>query len=195
MCDPVSITLGVAAAAMLAGTGMSIYAAQQQGKFQKDMANYQADLARQRAKLAGQNAEIQAARLAEQRRMATAAGMTEFAANGMLIDGDPNSAPNVWEQDMAAETAWQQEELRTQALYEAWGFNANASMLTAQGSMARRGATLDMWGTGLSGIGSSAAMGAMALKGGGGGGGGGKTSANYAGASGTHGGSSVLAYA
>lgn len=197
MCDPVSVAIALSAtavAATLAGTGVSVYASQQQGKFQKDMANYQADLARQRAKLAGQNAEIQAARLAEQRRMATAAGMTEFAANGMLIDGDPNSAPNVWEQDMAAETAWQQEELRTQAMYEAWGFNANASMLTAQGSMARKGAILEGWGTGLSGIGKAADYAADAFAAGGGGGGG-KTSANYAGASGTHGGSSVLAYA
>ena len=201
MCDPVTATIvitSVAVAATLAGTGVSVYASQQQGKFQKDMARYQADLARQRANLAGQNAEIQAARLAEHRRMETAAGMTEFAANGMLIDGDPNSAPNVWEQDMAAETAWQQEELRTQAMYEAWGFNANASMLTAQGSMARRGATMEMWGTGLSGIGKAADYAADAFAaggGGGGGGGGGQISANYAGASGTHGGSSVLAYA
>lgn len=180
MCDPVSITLGVAAVMMAAGTGVSVYAAQQQGKFQKDMANYQADLAKQRANLAGQNAEIQAARLAEQRRMATAAGMTEFAANGMLIDDAPTSAPNIWEQDMAAETAWQQEELRTQAMYEAWGLNANASMLRAQGSMARKGAILQGWGTGLSGTGSALATGAMAFNGGGGGGGGGggKTSAN-----------------
>ena len=200
MCDPVTATIvitSVAVAATLAGTGVSVYASQQQGKFQKDMARYQADLARQRANLAGQNAEIQAQRLAQQRRMETAAGMTEFAANGMLIDGDPNSAPNVWEQDMAAETAWQQEELRTQAMYEAWGFNANASMLTAQGSMARKGAILEGWGTGLSGTGSALATGAMAFNGGGGGGGGGggKTSANYAGASGTHGGASALAYA
>ena len=197
MCDPVSITLGVAAVMMAAGTGVSVYASQQQGKFQKDMANYQADLAKQRAKLAGQNAEIQAARLAEQRRMATAAGMTEFAANGMLIDGDPNSAPNVWEQDMAAETAWQQEELRTQAMYAAWGFNTNASMLTAQGSMARRGATMEMWGTWLSGLGRAAGMAAMDYGacqsgGGGGGGGGGQISANYAGAAGTHGGGSLI---
>lgn len=190
---PVALMAG-SAIFQIAGTGVSIYAAQQQGKFQKDMANYQADLARQRAKLAGENAEIQAARLAEQRRMATAAGMTEFAANGMLIDGDPNSAPNVWEQDMAAETAWQQEELRTQAMYEAWGFNANASMLKAEGGMARKGAILQGWGAGLSGAGSALATGAMAA-GSGGGGGGGKTSANYAGASGTHGGTSVLAYA
>ena len=198
MCDPVSIAIALSATAVagtLAGTGVSVYASQQQGKFQKDMANYQADLARQRAKLAGQNAEIQAARLAEQRRMETAAGMTEFAANGMLIDGDPNSAPNVWEQDMAAETAWQQEELRTQAMYEAWGLNANAGMLTAQGSMARRGATLEMWSAGLSGAGSALATGAFAAGSSGGGGGGGKTSANYAGASGTHGGASALAYA
>ena len=196
MCDLVSVAIALSATAVagtLAGTGVSVYASQQQGKFQKDMANYQADLARQRAELAGQNAEIQAARLAEQRRMATAAGMTEFAANGMLIDGDPNSAPNVWEQDMAAETAWQQEEIRTQAMYEAWGLNANASMLTAQGSMARRGAALEMWGAGLSGLSGAAGAGAAIY--------GmlpsepGKVSSDYAGAAGTHGGSAMTAYA
>ena len=187
---PVTMTV-IAATAIAAGAGMSAYASQQQGKFQKDMMNYQADLARQRARIAGQNAEIQAQRLAQQRRMETAAGMTEFAANGMLIDGDPNSAPNVWEQDMAAETAWQQEELRTQAMYEAWGFNANASMLTAQGSMARRGATMEMWGTGLSGLGRAAGYGAQgygAYQSGGGGGGGGGGSGGSGGGGGGGGG-------
>jgi len=180
MCDPASAAalLAFGATINVAQTGIGIQAARMQGKFQKDMAEYQADLERQRAGIAKKNAEVQAHRLAVQRRMETASGMTEFAANGMLIDGDPNSAPNVWEQDMAAETAWQQEELRTQAMYEAWGFNANAGMLTAQGSMARRGAILEGWGTGLSGMGSALATGAMAaesagLGGGGGGGGGG----------------------
>jgi len=197
MCDPVTLAIALGATAVvgtLAGTGVSIYSSQQQGKFQKDMMGYQADLAKQRADLSLQNAEIQAGRLAGQRRMETAAGMTAFAESGMLIDGAPGSAPNIWEQDMAAETAWQQEELRTQAMYEAWGLNADASMLRAQGSMARRGATLSMWGTALSGIGSAAATGAMAAAAGGGGGGG-KTSANYAGSAGTHGGSVMTAYA
>jgi len=196
MCDVGIALAATAVAGTLAATGMSVYASQQQGKFQKDMMGYQADLDRRRAELAKRNAEVQAGRLRQQRRMEAAAGMTEFAAHGMLIDGAETDAPNIWEQDMAAETEWRVEELRDQAMYEAWGFNANASMLAAQGRMARRGATLDMWGTGLSGIGSSAAMGAMALKGGGGGGGGGSgTSANYAGTAGTHGGGSVLAYA
>ena len=198
MCNPASAAALLAlggASINVVQTGIGIQAARQQGKFAKDMAEYQSGLERQRAGIAKKNAEIQAARLAEQRRMATAAGMTEFAANGMLIDGDPNSAPNVWEQDMAAETAWQQEELRTQAMYEAWGLNANASMLKAQGSMARKGAILEGWGTGLSGIGKAADYAADAFAAGGGGGGGGKTSANYAGASGTHGGASALAYA
>jgi hypothetical protein len=198
MCDPASAAALLAlggASINVVQTGLGIQAARMQGKFQKDMANYQADLERQRAGIAKKNAEVQAHRLAVQRRMETASGLTDFAANGLLIDGDPNSAPNVWEQDMAAETAWQQEELRTQAMYEAWGFNANAGMLTAQGSMARRGATLERWGAGLSGAGSALATGAFAAGSAGGGGGGGKTSANYAGASGTHGGASALAYA
>ena len=200
MCDTVTATIvitSVAVAATLAGTGVSVYASQQQGKFQKDMMKYQSDLERSRANMAEKNAEIQAARLRQQRRMETAAGMTEFAAHGMLLDGDEESAPNVWEQDMAAETAWRAEELRSQAMYAAWGFNTNASMLTAQGSMARRGATMEMWGTGLSGLGRAAGYGAQGYGayqsgGGGGGGGGGQISANYAGAAGTHGGGSLI---
>lgn len=188
MCDPVTLTV-VAVGAMAAGTGMSVYASQQQGKFQKDMMNYQSKLESQRAALAQKNAEIQVSRLAEQRRMETAAGMTGFAANGLLIDADPTSAPNVWEQDMAAETAWQQEEIRNQAMYEAWGYNANSRMLTAQGRMAREGAILEGWGTALSGTGSVLAMGASASAAGG------KTSANYAGSSGTHGAGAGMAYA
>lgn len=196
MCNPVAL-FAVAGGLQLAGTGVSIHAAREQGKFQKDMMKYQSDLERQRAGLAQKNAEIQAGRLQQQRRLEVAAGMTEFAAHGMLLDGDPESAPNVWEQDMAAETAWQQEELRTQAMYAAWGFNTNASMLTAQGSMARRGATMEMWGTGLSGLGRAAGYGAQGYGayqsgGGGGGGGGGQISANYAGAAGTHGGGSLI---
>ena len=178
MCDPVTVTIvltATAVAATAAATGVSMHAAHQQGKFQKDMMKYQSDLERSRANMAEKNAEIQAARLRQQRRMETAAGMTEFAAHGMLLDGDEESAPNVWEQDMAAETAWRAEELRSQAMYAAWGFNTNASMLTAQGSMARRGATMEMWGTGLSGLGRAAGYGAQgygAYQSGGGGGGG-----------------------
>ena len=164
MCDPASAAalLAFGATINVAQTGIGIQAARMQGKFQKDMAEYQADLERQRAGIAKKNAEVQAHRLAVQRRMETASGMTEFAANGMLIDGDPNSAPNVWEQDMAAETAWQIEELRTQAEYEAWGHNANAAMLTAQGRMARKGAQLEMAGMALSGLGGAASSGAKA---------------------------------
>lgn len=196
MCDPVTIGIALVSTAAIAGvaaTGVSMYSSQQQGKFQKDMMGYQSDLARQRAKLAEQNAEIQAGRLAEQRRQQTAAGMAGFAANGLLIDDASAAAPNIWEQDMAAETAWQQEEIRTQAMYEAWGLNANASMLTAQGSMARRGAALEMWGAGLSGLSGAAGAGAAIY--------GmlpsepGKVSSDYAGAAGTHGGSAMTAYA
>ncbi|OQC18632.1 MAG: hypothetical protein BWX69_03277 [Planctomycetes bacterium ADurb.Bin069] len=165
MCDPASAAALLAlggASINVVQTGLGIQAARQQGKFAKDMAEYQSGLERQRAGIAKKNAEVQAHRLAVQRRMETASGLTDFAANGLLIDGDPNSAPNVWEQDMAAETAWQIEELRTQAEYEAWGHNANAAMLTAQGRMARKGAQLEMAGLALSGLGGAASSGAKA---------------------------------
>ena len=163
----------------IAGTGVSMYAQHQQGTFEKGMMNYQAGLARERANLAQQNAAIQSMRLSAQRRQAAAAGTAGFAANGLLIDDGGNSAPKLWEQDMAAETAWQKEELKTKAMYEAWGYNANADALIAQGSMAKKAAALGMWGTGLSGAGSVLMMGssltAPASSGGG------TTTANYAG--------------
>ena len=178
---------------------MNMYAQREQGKFQKRMLSYQADLERHRASLAQQNAEIQAGRLAEQRRIQTAEGTAAFAANGLLLDGSPADAPNVWEQDMAAESAWQQEELRTQAMYEVWGHATNAKMLTLQGRMARRAASVAMWGSGI-GILSGSASSASSMMGSFGGGNAQTTpvtttTANYAGKAGTHEGSSLLAYA
>jgi phosphoenolpyruvate-protein kinase (PTS system EI component) len=128
-----------AMAATAASTGVSMYSQYQQGKFESEMANYQASLARSKADLAKQNAAIQSLRLSEKRRQATASGMSAFAANGLLIDDSGNSAPNLWEQDMAAETAWQQEELKTQAMYEAWGYESQASALVAKGKPRKAG--------------------------------------------------------
>lgn len=182
MC-PITMAV-IAAGAVVAGTGISVYSQQQQGKFQKDMMNYQADQERARAEIAKKNAEIQAGRLDVQRRQATASGMAAFAANGMLLDTDPESAPNMWEQDMAAETAWQKEELRAQAMYEAWGHTSNASALVASGSAARRGAQLGMLGTVLSGVGSAITAAGPAISGGGSGGSGGKGGSGGSGGSG-----------
>lgn len=114
------------------GTWASVKQSKQNMRWNNAILKNQANMERSRAAVTEQNAAIQRQRLAQQRKQETATGMVDFAANGMLIDDSTTSAPNVWEQDMAAETAWQQEEIRSNAMYEIWGYNENSKALMAQ---------------------------------------------------------------
>jgi hypothetical protein len=139
---------GMVAAIMMTGTfdmtaAQTAYKNQEalrQAKLERGLYKYQADLMDSRASVAEENAAIERQRLAVKRRQDAAAGMTDFAGNGMLIDDEANAAPNIWEQDFAAETAWQQEEIKSNAMYEIWGYKQNAKMLRTQGDMVMDGA-------------------------------------------------------
>jgi len=155
MCDPVTITVlaGAALATSIGGTVMGINSAIQQGKFAKGMANYQASLARNRAARAIQAGEFQAADAMQRRKQLAAEGQVAFAGNGVLLDTSPTSAPNMWDQDQAAARAFEVANIRDSARAEAWGHSTQATMDVLQGSMARKGATMDAWGIGLKGAG------------------------------------------
>jgi hypothetical protein len=114
------------------GAWASVKQSKQNMRYQNAILKNQASMETSRANVAEQNAVIQRQRLAQQRRQEKAEGMTDFAANGLLLDGSTTDAPNIWEQDFAAETAWRQEEIRSNALYEIWGHNENAKALLAQ---------------------------------------------------------------
>jgi len=169
MCDPVTLTAttawvaansgaiwgtGLAITAAAAGTGMSMNASRQQAKFSSGMAKYQADLNRNRAERAIKQGEFQAADTIQRRQQLAATGQTAFAANGLLLDDSPTSAPNMWDQDQAAARAFEAASIRDAARAEAWGFESQAQMDVLQGSMARKAAKNEAWSTGLSGAGS-----------------------------------------
>jgi hypothetical protein len=158
MCDPVTVgvALAVSLNAAIAGAGISAYSAIQQGRFQKGMAKYQAKLSRNRAARAVQAGEFEAAANAQKRRQIAAAGQASFAQNGVLLDGAPTSAPNLWDQDQAAAAAFEAANIRDSARAVAWGHSTQATMDTLQGSMARKSATYSAWGSALSGVSSVA---------------------------------------
>jgi hypothetical protein len=120
------------------GSWASVKQSKQNMNYQRAILKNQASMEQSRASVAEQNAGIQRMRLGEQRRQEAASGLTDFAANGVQIDGEVNSAPNMWEQDMAAETAWQQEEIRSNAMYEIWGYSESAKALLAQRGIAKK---------------------------------------------------------
>lgn len=114
------------------GTWASVKQSKQNMRYQNAILKNQASIEQSKANVAEHNAAINMQRLAQQRKQEAATGMVDFAANGMLIDDASASAPNMWEQDMAAETAWQQEEIRSNAMYEIWGYTENSKALLAQ---------------------------------------------------------------
>lgn len=146
--------------AMAAAVGMQAYSAYQTGKFNRDMNRYQASLNKQRAKISTDSAEREAADAALRRRQLVAEGKTQFAANGLLLDAEPASAPNIWEQDQAAELAIEQYDIRRNAQLAAWGFQSQAAMDEAAGDMAYASGRLGAASALVGGVGSSIQAGA-----------------------------------
>ena len=156
---PVTLTI-MTAAAYAAGIGVQAYSTYQQGKFNRDMNRYQASLNKQRAKISTDSAEREAADAALRRRQLVAEGKTQFAANGLLLDAEPTSAPNIWEQDQAAELAIEQYDIRRNAQLAAWGYNTQAVIDRSSGDMAYSAGRLGASSALIGGVGSSIQAGA-----------------------------------
>jgi len=156
---PVTLAI-IAGAAGQAAFGMQAYSSYQQGKFNRDMNRYQASLNKQRAKISTDSAEREAADAAIRRRQLVATGLTAFAANGILLDAAPTSAPNIWEQDQAAELAIEQYDIRRNAQLAAWGYNTQAVIDRSSGDMAYSAGRLGSASALIGGIGSSIQAGA-----------------------------------
>lgn len=177
MCSPVMLLAGAGMGTSGIGTFLGIKSAMQAGKFNKEMSNYQSKMNSARAARALQNGEVQQNEAAARRKQLIATGLTEFAANGLLIDAGPASAPAVWEQDQAAELAYDRLAIKENAEAEAWGFESQAKLDKTAGAMASHQGQLSAWAQGIGFAGSSMSTAAMmAPTGGGGGSGGGKLS-------------------
>lgn len=130
-------------AAIQAGAGaVEGYGAYQQGKDDAATLKAQARDEELRAQQEIEAAEIEAKDLARRQKHAVGAGKAAAAAGGVMLEGRAESAPSVWEQDMAAEIAWDREKLFYNANQRAniRYFNANQMRIGAKN--ARRGGNL-----------------------------------------------------
>ena len=125
-----------------AGGGAEAVGAYQQGK--ADAANLKAQAKDEelRAQQEIEAAEIEAKDLARRQRQTVGRGKVAAAANGVMLETRAESAPSVWEQDMAAELAWDREKLFHNAQQRANIRRYNASQLRVGAKNARRGGNL-----------------------------------------------------
>lgn len=86
-----------------------------------------------RASQAQREAEEQSRRAAEMRRQLIGEGKVKFAANGVLLEGRPQAAVAMWEQDEAADLAYELSGIKRQVDNEVWGYVFNGSQQRMQG--------------------------------------------------------------
>lgn len=161
MCSPMA--LGVVAGGAQLGSGLfGVYNAYQQagayrqqaglygneatvlelqaGQYDKQagqagaMGRFQAALERSRGAQTQVQAEANQVEAAKVRQQVVGAGKTAFAANGVLLEGRAGSATAMWEQDEAADLAYEQALIKQNADNEVFGYLANAKMAEAQGA-------------------------------------------------------------
>lgn len=161
MCDPLTMAI-IGGGAQAAGTGLNIKSSMDSAKFNKQMAENQAAMNRARAVRAQQTGELNASEASLRRRQLVATGAVALAGNGILIDANPASAGNLWEQDQAAQLALERQIIRDNADAEAWGYVENSRVQVAQGKMASHSGQLQAWGASIKPM----AQGASALAGG-----------------------------
>lgn len=130
-------------AAIQAGAGaVEGYGAYQQGKDDAATLKAQARDEELRAQQEIEAAEIEAKDLARRQKHAVGAGKAAAAAGGVMLEGRAESAPSVWEQDMAAEIAWDREKLFYNANQRANIRYFNAGQMRIGAKNARRGGNL-----------------------------------------------------
>lgn len=153
MCTAMAGVAGLGAGTSVLAAGFQMWAAHEQGKFQKDMAHYQASLDKNRAVQADAAGKHKIEQNALKRRALVANAKVKAAGSGLLVGADaPGDAVNTWEQDMAEMGAYEQTMIAQNAETESWTFYSNAKAKNKQGSMDRRAATYAMWGAGLQGV-------------------------------------------
>lgn len=158
MCEPMTIaTVG----AMAIGTGISIYAKQQQGAAESKMAENNAKLARWQAEDATRQGAEDAAQVRSEGSNASAAATAAMAASGVETttgSGATAIAAPAVDAAIAANNA------RTNAARRAWGYENESQDLSAQARMIRHGTFLGSVGQGLSGAASTASTGVSMWK-------------------------------
>ena len=140
-----------------------------QAKAEQDLLNQQAKLEESKSTLELENAEIEKMDQRRKARLTAGTGRAAAAANGVMLEADRDeSLAQMWEQDVAMETAYDNAKIQHNAEIRAWGYRENARLMRYQGSQLVKGAkknaitsTLVGFGTtALSAFGSTFAQGA-----------------------------------
>lgn len=126
------------AALQLGGAGAEAYGSYRQGVEESRQLRAQAKLDEVRAGQALEAAAVEKADLARKSRQLVGKGRTAAAANGVMLEARAESAPAVWEQDAAAELAWEGAKVDYNANLEAWGYMENARQKRIAARNARR---------------------------------------------------------
>lgn len=138
--------MALLAGAPLAAGGAQAYGAYQEGKDAAAALRAQgkADAAARgvQAKSIIDSANVEAKDLARRQRLARGKGIVAAAANGVMLESRAESSPAMWEQDMAAEAAWDREKLFHNANMRARAALSGGSMYGYQARQARSGGAL-----------------------------------------------------
>ena len=133
----------IAASALSAASGgVEAYGAVQQGKEEAANLKAKAKVADLQAQQQLDAAEIEAKDLARRQRQAVGKGKVAAAANGVMLEARAESAPAMWEQDMAAELAWDREKLFHNANQRARAYYEEARQLRIGAKNVRRSSNL-----------------------------------------------------
>ena len=122
----------------LAQGSIEAYTGYQEAK--EDAANLkdQAELNEIRAGQAQEAAALEKMDLARKQRQLKGTQKTAAAANGIMLETRAESSPAMFEQDAAAELAWDNAKIDYNANLEAWGYMENARLQRRQARSVRR---------------------------------------------------------
>lgn len=149
-----------AAAIVIAGTALSVYAQQQEAQNQADLAKRQADLKRQEANELLARAEINAKSLEQQGVELQASQQASFAGGNVGVGASPLMFVEAQNAKVKDEIAL----LHREANFRANQAEQSASLLTDEASMYQKTGLIKSFGSGLAGGSSLVSMGAKNSK-------------------------------
>ena len=131
-----------ALALQAAAAGSEAVGSYQEGKDAAATMKAQARDEELRAQQAIEQAEIEAKDLSRRQKQAVGTGKAAAAAGGVMLENRAESSPAVWEQDAAAELAWDREKLFYNAKQRSTIYQHNANQLRISAKNARKSGNL-----------------------------------------------------
>lgn len=153
MCEPVTISMGVAMAATAVAGGISAYSQYQSAKFEEEQANANAQTAATSANRAEAVGAAEAGRLRTEGTQVISQQKVALASGG--VDTSSGSAMNLFATTRATNELDVQT-TRHRAAMEAWGHRVEEGQYRAQAKIARRNSVLGPLATSIGTIGQMA---------------------------------------